>query len=169
MAKRTSVQSPALSKNEHLLRWVDKIHDLVKPSSVHWVDGSQEENEASVGRWSSPALSSSSTKNSGQTATTRVPIQATWRAWRIALSFARFRKTAPAPRTIGKILSKCAGSSRVFSTARCRAHDVRAAVQHGACRLSAFTHRSAAHRFALRCREHAHHGQDRPARISGNR
>ena len=34
-----------LSKNEHLLRWVEKMADLAKPASIHWVDGSQEEND----------------------------------------------------------------------------------------------------------------------------
>jgi phosphoenolpyruvate carboxykinase (GTP) len=32
-----------LSKNEHLLRWVEKMADLCKPESLHWVDGSKEE------------------------------------------------------------------------------------------------------------------------------
>jgi len=32
-----------LSKNEHLLRWVEKMADLAKPAAIHWVDGSQEE------------------------------------------------------------------------------------------------------------------------------
>jgi phosphoenolpyruvate carboxykinase (GTP) len=34
-----------LSKNEHLLRWVDKMAELAKPARIHWVDGSAEENE----------------------------------------------------------------------------------------------------------------------------
>jgi phosphoenolpyruvate carboxykinase (GTP) len=35
-----------LSKNEHLLRWVEKMAQLAKPAAIHWVDGSPEENEA---------------------------------------------------------------------------------------------------------------------------
>jgi phosphoenolpyruvate carboxykinase (GTP) len=35
-----------LSKNEHLLRWVEKMAELAKPAAIHWVDGSDEENEA---------------------------------------------------------------------------------------------------------------------------
>jgi phosphoenolpyruvate carboxykinase (GTP) len=35
-----------LSKNEHLLRWVEKMAELAKPAAIHWVDGSPEENEA---------------------------------------------------------------------------------------------------------------------------
>jgi phosphoenolpyruvate carboxykinase (GTP) len=35
-----------LSENKHLLRWVDKMSDLCRPASVHWVDGSKEEYDA---------------------------------------------------------------------------------------------------------------------------
>ncbi len=38
-----------LSKNEHLLRWVEKMAELAKPARIHWVDGSQEENEILLG------------------------------------------------------------------------------------------------------------------------
>ena len=44
---RTSMhgRNPAvpLSKNEHLLRWVEKMAELAKPTAIHWIDGSQEE------------------------------------------------------------------------------------------------------------------------------
>ena len=32
-----------LSKNDHLLRWVEKMAELTRPAHIHWVDGSQEE------------------------------------------------------------------------------------------------------------------------------
>jgi phosphoenolpyruvate carboxykinase (GTP) len=35
-----------LSKNTHLLNWVEKMALLTKPDAVHWVDGSSEEDEA---------------------------------------------------------------------------------------------------------------------------
>jgi len=35
-----------LAKNEHLLKWVEKIAKLTRPAAIHWVDGSEEENEA---------------------------------------------------------------------------------------------------------------------------
>src|SRR5499427_7288515 len=35
-----------LSKNTHLLRWVEKMAQLTKPDAIHWVDGSQEEYES---------------------------------------------------------------------------------------------------------------------------
>ena len=43
-----NTRNPAtpLSKNEALLKWVDKIAQLTKPAAIHWVDGSQEENDA---------------------------------------------------------------------------------------------------------------------------
>ncbi|HKO95488.1 MAG TPA: phosphoenolpyruvate carboxykinase (GTP) [Pyrinomonadaceae bacterium] len=35
-----------LSTNTHLLNWVEKMAALTKPQSIHWVDGSEEEDEA---------------------------------------------------------------------------------------------------------------------------
>ena len=34
-----------LSKNIHLLRWVEKMAKLTKPAHIHWINGSDEENE----------------------------------------------------------------------------------------------------------------------------
>jgi phosphoenolpyruvate carboxykinase (GTP) len=40
-------RNPALplSRNKHLTRWVEKMAQLTQPESIHWVDGSQKENE----------------------------------------------------------------------------------------------------------------------------
>ena len=35
--------STPLGRNEHLLRWVDKMAEMMRPESIHWVDGSQQE------------------------------------------------------------------------------------------------------------------------------
>lgn len=35
-----------LCENSHLIRWVEKMARLTKPASIHWVDGSPEENES---------------------------------------------------------------------------------------------------------------------------
>ena len=35
-----------LSKNKHLLKWVEKMARLTLPADIHWVDGSREEYEA---------------------------------------------------------------------------------------------------------------------------
>jgi phosphoenolpyruvate carboxykinase (GTP) len=37
--------SQPLSRNAHLLRWVEKMRNLTRPAAVHWVDGSKEEYE----------------------------------------------------------------------------------------------------------------------------
>ncbi|HTZ72979.1 MAG TPA: phosphoenolpyruvate carboxykinase (GTP) [Candidatus Aquilonibacter sp.] len=42
---KPAVEAKPLTKNEHLLRWVEKIAALAQPSSIHWVDGSQQEND----------------------------------------------------------------------------------------------------------------------------
>jgi phosphoenolpyruvate carboxykinase (GTP) len=43
-----SKRNPAtpLSENKHLIRWVEKMAALCRPSAIHWVDGSQEEYDA---------------------------------------------------------------------------------------------------------------------------
>ncbi len=44
--KKPRNSSAPLSENPHLLRWVEKMANLTKPASIHWVSGSQEENDA---------------------------------------------------------------------------------------------------------------------------
>ncbi|HLX43190.1 MAG TPA: phosphoenolpyruvate carboxykinase (GTP) [Bryobacteraceae bacterium] len=46
-AASATIRNPAipLSENKHLLRWVEKMAQLTKPAAIHWVDGSQEEND----------------------------------------------------------------------------------------------------------------------------
>ncbi len=43
--ERRDVSTP-LSRNTHLLNWVEKMAALTKPDAIHWVDGSPEEDEA---------------------------------------------------------------------------------------------------------------------------
>jgi phosphoenolpyruvate carboxykinase (GTP) len=38
--------SVPLCENAHLLKWVEKMAHLTKPAAIHWVDGSQQENDA---------------------------------------------------------------------------------------------------------------------------
>jgi phosphoenolpyruvate carboxykinase (GTP) len=45
-AFRSNDASVPLSKNAHLLNWVEKMANLTKPDTIHWVDGSQQEDEA---------------------------------------------------------------------------------------------------------------------------
>jgi len=37
--------SVALTTNTHLIRWVEKMAALTKPAAIHWIDGSQDEND----------------------------------------------------------------------------------------------------------------------------
>jgi len=34
-----------LTSNQHLIRWVEKMADLCQPAAIHWIDGSDAENE----------------------------------------------------------------------------------------------------------------------------
>jgi phosphoenolpyruvate carboxykinase (GTP) len=43
--KKSRLGQP-LSRNEHLIRWVEKMVELCQPDTVHWVDGSQAEYDA---------------------------------------------------------------------------------------------------------------------------
>jgi phosphoenolpyruvate carboxykinase (GTP) len=38
--------SNPLSRNEHLVRWVEKMVQLAQPAAIHWVDGSKAESDA---------------------------------------------------------------------------------------------------------------------------
>ncbi|HEY5891595.1 MAG TPA: phosphoenolpyruvate carboxykinase (GTP) [Chthoniobacterales bacterium] len=38
--------SRPLTKNKHLLKWIDKMAAITQPAHIHWVDGSQEEYDA---------------------------------------------------------------------------------------------------------------------------
>src|SRR5579875_3432941 len=44
-SKARAFETP-LSTNKHLIRWVEKMAELCRPDAIHWVDGSQEENDA---------------------------------------------------------------------------------------------------------------------------
>jgi phosphoenolpyruvate carboxykinase (GTP) len=41
-----SKSNKPLTKNKHLITWVEKMASLTKPAAIHWVDGSDSENEA---------------------------------------------------------------------------------------------------------------------------
>ncbi|WP_263370449.1 phosphoenolpyruvate carboxykinase (GTP) [Granulicella cerasi] len=41
----TAASTKVLTTNKHLIRWVEKMADLCQPDAIHWVDGSEAENE----------------------------------------------------------------------------------------------------------------------------
>ena len=42
---RTNRIAAPPTTNKHLIRWVEKMADLTQPDSIHWIDGSEAENE----------------------------------------------------------------------------------------------------------------------------
>ena len=45
-AEPTSTRSTrVLTTNKHLIRWVEKMAELTQPAAIHWIDGSDAENE----------------------------------------------------------------------------------------------------------------------------
>src|SRR5450432_2522606 len=45
-SKKSRIPTAPLSENPHLVRWVEKMANLTKPAAIHWVSGSQQENDA---------------------------------------------------------------------------------------------------------------------------
>ncbi len=43
VAAEHPTHNKVLTRNKHLIRWVDKIAELCRPDAIHWVDGSQAE------------------------------------------------------------------------------------------------------------------------------
>jgi phosphoenolpyruvate carboxykinase (GTP) len=43
MKQDVSLSAASMTRNKHLIRWVEKMADLTQPAAIHWVDGSQQE------------------------------------------------------------------------------------------------------------------------------
>jgi len=43
--KSAAASTRILTTNKHLIRWVEKMAELTQPEAVHWIDGSDAENE----------------------------------------------------------------------------------------------------------------------------
>jgi phosphoenolpyruvate carboxykinase (GTP) len=41
----TSTSTRVLTTNKHLIRWVEKMAELTQPAAIHWIDGTDAENE----------------------------------------------------------------------------------------------------------------------------
>ena len=91
-----------LTKNTHLLAWVDEMAKLTKPDRIVWVDGSEEEHKRLTEIAARPkAPSSRSTRRSCPAATTPLRTRTTWRASSTSPSSARPPRTRPARPTTG--------------------------------------------------------------------
>jgi phosphoenolpyruvate carboxykinase (GTP) len=45
MGSTLTASTRVLTTNKHLIRWVEKMAELAQPAAIHWVDGSEAENE----------------------------------------------------------------------------------------------------------------------------
>src|SRR6202789_206750 len=43
--KTAATSTRVLTTNKHLIRWVEKMAELTQPAAIHWIDGSDAENE----------------------------------------------------------------------------------------------------------------------------
>ena len=158
-----------LATNTHLLRWVEKMAALTRPAAIHWVDGSQEEYDALCAQMV-------------QAGTFIKLNQDLWPGCYYARSdpgdvarvedrtfICSLSKDAAGPTNNWVNPFEMRRKLKDCSAAHGGPDDVRAAVQHGAGRLADVADRRAAHRLALRRRQHADHGAHRPAGLRGDR
>jgi hypothetical protein len=174
--------SRPLCENEHLHKWVEKTAELTKPAAIHWVDGSQEEYDLLCQQM---VASGTLTKLN----------QDLWPGCYYARSDADDVARVEDRTFICSLSKEDAGPTNnwenpfsmhkklkaLFSGEDARdaaravlglhagPDDVRVALQHGPGRLAHVADRRAAHGFAVRRREYAHHGAHRPFGIQGNR
>ena len=162
------LRSQVVTNNQDLVSWVEEVAELTRPSAIHWVDGSQEEYDALC----------------NQMVESGTFIRLNDRLW----PGCYYAKSDPddvarvEDRTFICSLSKDnAGPTNnwekpfemrkklksLFSGAMQGRTMYVLPFSYGSDRLAPIADRSATNRFAVRRREHAHYGQDRPAGIQG--
>ena len=160
--------STPLSTNKHLVRWVEKMAELTKPAAIHWVDGSQEEYDALCAQMvderhvhqAEPGALAGLLSTRARDAERRRPRR------RPHLHLLALEGRRRSDEQLGEPVRDAAEAEGAFRRLHAGPHDVRAAVQHGPGRFADVADRRAAHRFALRRRQHAHHGAHRHCRCS---
>ena len=162
--------STPLSRNDPAPEWVDKMARLTSPGDPLGRRLAGGVRRALRGGWSRAARSSSS-------------IEELWPGCYYARSdpgdvarvedrtfICSLSKEAAGPdQQLGRPVQDAAQAEGAVRRLDAGADDVRPAVQHGAGRLADVADRRAVDRLALRRRQHADHGPDRPARVRRDR
>ena len=106
-------ESPAIKNppttNKHLIRWVEKMAELCRPDSIHWVDGSQAEYDFSASASLMRERLLALIKSAGPDASMLARCRAMLPALKIARSSVHFPVMAPGPPIIGKTHTLCGG------------------------------------------------------------
>ena len=156
--------SQPLTNNKNLLKWVEKMAALTQPAAIHWVDGSQAEDERSVREMVAGG--------------TFIKLnQELWPGCYYAKSDPSDVARVEDRTYICSLSKDNAGPTNnwvdpfemrrklkdAFQWLHARTHHVCAALQHGTDRLANVSDRCPAYRLALCRGQHAHHGAHRPA------
>ena len=167
---KTARSRGPLTRNIHLVKWVEKTAELTKPKDIHWVDGSQAEYDKLCREM---VASGSFIKLNEEL----------WPGCFLARSDASDVARVEDRTFICSLSKDNAGPTNNWENPyvmrrklkeniqrlHAGTHHVRAALQHGADGRTDVADRRAAHRFALCGRQHAHHGAHRHRRLQGNR
>jgi len=102
--KNAAVQTP-LTTNKHLIRWVEKMADLCQPAGIHWIDGSEAENDWLCQKLVEGGTFTKLNESFGLDASMRGRRRMMWREWRTEHLSARCRKTTQGRRITGKTRS----------------------------------------------------------------
>ena len=162
LAPEPALNSTPLTVNKHLIRWVEKMAELCRPDAIHWVDGSQAEYDAICERLveTGTFVKLEPEEVAGMLLCAVGAERRGPRGGPHLYLFALARCSRP-HQQLGRSLRHAAAAEAAVSRLDAGAHDVRAALQHGAGGIADVGHRRAADRLALCGGADADHGAHR--------